>query len=70
MSDAECVRAISAAGHRKKKAFSGKIIDIVTQFHLRWIGQEPSDRLNTNLDIYADRDMAGLGKNLVQGFAT
>jgi hypothetical protein len=31
---AECVRAISAAVHRKKKAFTGKIIDIVTKFHL------------------------------------
>jgi hypothetical protein len=31
---AECVHAINAAGHRKKKAFTGKIIDIVTQFHL------------------------------------
>jgi hypothetical protein len=31
---ATCVRAISAAGHRKKKAFSGEIIDIVTKVHL------------------------------------
>jgi hypothetical protein len=28
------VGAISAAGHRKKKAFTGKITDIVTKFHL------------------------------------
>jgi hypothetical protein len=34
MPNAECVRAIFAAGHRKKKAFTGKIIDIVTKFHL------------------------------------
>jgi hypothetical protein len=31
---AKCVGAISAAGHRKKKAFTGKIIGIVTNFHL------------------------------------
>ena len=30
----KCVRAISDADHRKKKVFCGKIIDIVTQFHL------------------------------------
>ena len=30
----KCVRAISDADHRKKHPFSGKIVDIVTQFHL------------------------------------
>ena len=31
---AKCVRAISAGGHRKKRAFTNKITDIVTKFHL------------------------------------